>query len=61
VAGVRNQLTDSAHWAAGAMDSASDFGSEGSRFESWVARDSTDIFVSFLRNREFFFAFYWDK
>ena len=40
-------------WAAGAMDSASDFGSEGSRFESWVAR----IFFLFF---PFFVHFFSD-
>ena len=30
-------------WARGAMDNASDFGSEDSRFESWRARFSIKL------------------
>ena len=30
-------------WASGAMDNASDYGSEDSRFDSWLARPFSEI------------------
>ena len=33
-----SKLTIEVRWACGAMDNASDYGSEDSRFDSWQAR-----------------------
>lgn len=32
------RTTSTQQWASGAMDNASDYGSEDSRFDSWLAR-----------------------
>ena len=43
-------------WASGAMDNASDYGSEDSRFDSWLARSAS--FASLSAYSSFISLFY---
>ncbi len=40
------------NWARGAMDNASDYGSEDSRFESWRARTFQKFFYDIIKHRK---------